>query len=327
MISYRRLFRGWPLLLLLGLAPQAKADCTYVTGNTTSVNFSITSPVSIPFDLPGSGQLLASDYEVPSNPPDVYCDVGTSYGVVNKVATGAVLGGSSYIYPTNVTGVGYQLVHANDTGNFMGPYPGNTDNQGGTSSFSVGTTLRLVQTGPIANGSYLAAGTRLADWRWGSLVPEYFVLSNKVTFTASACTWDPVPAVVLPTVSTQVFSGPDTTAGLTAFSITIHCPTGSTSDTLSVTLRATTANGYSNVIKIANVTGSATRVGVQLLDRNQVPVDFNTTPGKDTATVAVGPAPKGDGAIYFYAQYYAINSGAVTPGTVSATATFTLSYN
>ncbi|WP_325163800.1 fimbrial protein [Frateuria sp.] len=327
MLHYFRLPRSWPLLLLLlGLAPDAKADCAFWSGTSSAVNFMIASPITIPFNLPSTGTVLASDRETPVSPPNVYCDPGTRYGVVNKISSGPPFGGFNYIYPTGVAGVGYQLIHDNDTGNYMGPFDiYSTD--GGLSAFSVGTKLQLVQTGPIADGSFLPAGTRLADWQWGSIVPEYFVLSSRVDFVASACTWDAVPPVILPTVSTAAFAGRGTTAGETAFSITLHCPTGSVSNTLFVDLSAKMSNGFNNVIanNIKRRQGGAANVGIELLDANDQPVIFDGSRGTANASVSTGPAPSGDGTLSFFAHYYA--TGQVDSGTVEATATFTLSYN
>lgn len=322
MFRYLRLFSGPLLLLLFGLAPVAHADCVFASGNTTTVNFAVTSPVNIPFDLPATGTVLASDDATPSNPPDLTCTAGTTYGVVNRIDSGSPVGGTNYIYPTGLSGVGYQLVHDNNTGSFMGPYPTYTYG-GGTSTFSVGTTLKLVQTGPIANGSSLAAGTRLADWEWGGIVPEYFVLSNQVTFAASACTWNTAVAVTLPTLSTQDFTGAGTNAGQTAFSIPIQCPTGSTSSTLVINITATMTNGLNHVIKN---TGTATGVGVELLDQNSSTVVFSGTRRSQDASVSVGTAPTGAGTISLFARYYATNN-TVTAGDVQATATFNLTYN
>lgn len=316
------------LLLLLTLAPMAHAECVFTNGGPSPVNFSVSSPIALPFNLPATGTVLGSPVSAsPSNPPDLYCQPNTSYGVVNQIDPGPPTGGSNYIYPTGVAGIGYQLIHNNNTSVFMGPYPTYTT-AGGVSTYSVGSTLQLVQTGPIANGATLAAGTRLANWQWGTAVPEYFVLSNQVVFTASACTWDTVPEVVLPTVSSQSLPATNATAGDTAFSITIHCPTGSTSSTLVVNLTATMANGFNHVLK-NNVTvknGGAARVGVELLDPGYSPVVFNSTRGRGNASVRVGPAPTGDGTLAFFARYYATGN-VVTAGTVTATATFTLTYN
>lgn len=309
------------ITLLLALhSASAHADCsfdyTWWGGQYTSspVSFTLPGTVTIPFDLSTNAVISTPVSAAPSNPPQVTCSNGTNYGVQN-LFVGAPTGGSNYIYPTSVSGLGYQLIHANDTSSFMGPYP-NYSATAGDSTYSVGTTLQLVQTGPIANGSVLHAGT-FAHWQWGSIVPEYFVLTNSITFVASACNVSNTSLnVTLPTVSTSAFSGKNSTAGATPFTIDAICPGGSTA-TLAITFAASSGmpNGYNNVLKS---TGSATGLGVEMRDGNTNTVVFGNRS-------TVGVAPSGALSIPYTAQYHAI-SNRITAGSVAAAATFTLTY-
>jgi len=337
--------RGLPLfaLLLLLLPLCAQADCTFDksgggnngngngngNGNTqyytpAPVYYTLPSTISIPFDLPPQGSALGSPVTAsPTNPAQVTCTFGTSYGIVNLVGDTVPILGSRYIYkattvPTSVPGVGYQLIHTNDTTTYMGPY-GSYTTTGGSSTYSVPTTLQLVQIGTIASGSVLPAGT-LANWQWGSIAPEYFVLNNSVTFVASACRTQDV-TVTLPAVSTRAFSGLNSTAGTTSFPLQLECPSGSTGN-LSIQLDASSGTpvGYSNVLKN---TGTATGVGVDLLD--QAGIATNTTVAFGTKT-KIGPATSGTSSLTYFARYHAISAN-VTAGTVVATATFTLTYD
>lgn len=311
--------------LLLSLVPtNARADCSFDRsgGNwnnpsyytSSPVNFTLPSTIAIPFNLAANAVIGTPVSATPSNPPDVTCTHGTTYGVQNLVGD-APTGGSNYIYPTSVAGLGYQLIHANDTSSFMGPYPIYTA-KSGRSTYSVGTTLQLVQTGPIANGSVLPAGT-FAKWQWGSIVPEYFVLTDSVTFVASACNVSPTSLnVALPTVSANAFSGKDSTTGATPFTIAANCPSGSTA-TLTITFAASSGvpAGYNNVLKS---TGSATGLGVELRDGSGNTVVFDNP-------MDAGTTPSGALSIPYTARYHAV-SNTVTAGSVAATATFTLSY-
>lgn len=312
----------WLLLVLLATAPTgARADCTYdkIQGNryytSTPVNFTISSTITIPFTLTPGATLANSGQTTPTSPPSVTCTAGTSYGVQNLVG-GAPTGGTNYIYPTNVPGVGFQLIHADNTSAFMGPYP-NYSASAGSSTYSVNTALVLVQTGPIANGSSLAAGTILAAWQWGSITPETFVLANKVTFTSPACTASTNPiSVQLPSVSSSAFAGAGKTAGTTSFNIQLSCPTGATSK-LSITLAANngTVAGYPNILKN---TGTATGLGIQIQDGGGNPVTLGT------ATV-IGTAVSGPQSIPYLAAYYS-TAASVGQGSVATAATFTLTY-
>lgn len=310
------------LAAILALVPSgARAGCTFdKNGNTTytssPVNFTLASTITIPFTLSTGTVLASSAQTAPSNPPSVTCTAGTPYGVQNLVG-GAPTGGTNYIYPTGVAGVGYQLIHANNTSSFMSPYPNNSANAG-DSTYSVATSIQFVQTGPIANGSSIAAGTVLANWQWGTIVPEYFVLSNTVTFVTPACTVNTSPInVTMPTVSSSALSGAvGRTAGTTAFTIQLNCPTGATSN-LYITLAANsgTVAGYPNILKS---TGSATGLGIQLLDKGGNPITLGTAS-------LVGNAVSGAQSIPYFARYYA-TATSIGAGSVSASATFTLTY-
>ncbi len=307
------------LLLFACNSTPAHADCSFdkhqgVYYTPSPVNFTLPSTITIPFTLTTNAVIGSPVSATPSNPPKVTCTYGTPYGVQNLVG-GAPTGGSNYIYPTSVSGLGYQLIHANNPSSFMGPYPTYTTT-GGTSTYSVGSTLQLVQTGPIANGSVLPAGT-FANWQWGSIVPEYFVLTNSITFVASACNVSSTSLnVTLPTVATSAFSGKDSTAGPTPFNITMTCPSGSTA-TLAIMFTASSGvpAGYNNVLMN---TGSATGLGVELRDGSANTVVFGNT-------TVVGTTPSGALSIPYTARYHAI-SNTITAGSVAATATFTLSY-
>lgn len=301
-------------LLLAFHSTSAHADCSFDKRTPSPVNFTPPSTITIPFNLTTNTVIGTPVSAMPSNPPIITCTNGTPYGVQNLVG-GAPTGGSNYIYPTAISGLGYQLIHADSPSSFMGPYPTYTTT-GGTFKYRVGSTLQLVQTGPIANGSVLPAGT-FANWQWGSIVPEYFVLTNSITFVASACNVSSTSLnVTLPTVATSAFSGKDSTAGPTPFDITMTCPSGSTA-TLAIMFTASSGvpAGYNNVLMS---TGSATGLGVELRDGSANTVVF----GK---TTVVGTTPSGMLSIPYTAQYHAI-SNSVTPGGVAATATFTLSY-
>jgi type 1 fimbria pilin len=307
-------------LLLIFNSTSAHADCSFDYNywgggyyTSSPVYFSPSSTLTIPFNLSTNAVIGTPVSATPTNPPQVTCSNGDKYGVKNL--SGNPTGGSNYIYPTSVSGVGYQLIHANAASSFMSPYPMNSTSRG-SAVYSVGTTLQLVQTGPIANGSVLPAGT-LANWQWGSIVPEYFVLANSITFVASACNVSNTSlSVTLPTISTSAFSGKDSTAGATPFAINATCPSGSTA-TLEITFAASSGvpAGYNNVLKS---TGSATGLGVEIRDGNSNTVVFGSTS-------TVGATPSGALSIPYTARYHAI-SNTVTAGSVAAAATFTFTY-
>jgi len=308
---------GSLLILLLALMPAGvRANCTFKQGTSPSpVDFTMSSSITIPFNLAVGAVLGNPVLASPSYPATVHCSNNMPYGMQNLVGSNTTSGGTNYIYPTSVSGLGYQLIHADNPSSFMSPYPDNLSGPKFTAQFSVGTTLQLVQTGPIANGSILQAGT-LANWQWGSIDPEYFVLQNSITFVAPACVVNTTNiAVTLPTVTTAAFSGKDSTTGATPSSIQLTCPSGATSQ-LSIMFAAQngTPPGYNNVLKN---TGSATGLGVEMI--------YNSSSVIFGSAIFVGTTPAGGLSIPFTAQYHSV-SNTVTAGGVQAAATFTLSY-
>jgi type 1 fimbria pilin len=306
------------ILLLLGLTPRsARADCSFDRGySSTSVSFSPSSTILVPFDFIPNAVLYTSSASTPANPPKVSCSANTGYGVVNPA--GAPTGsGANIVYPTVVPGLGYILVHADAPTSSMVPYAqGSNGNADTDSSFSVATTMQLIQTGPIANGSVLPAG-QFASWQWGSIAPEVFTLSNSVTFVSPGCTVITSNIfVILPAVTPAALPSNNSVAGKTPFNIQLSCPNASASTKLYIQFDATSVNTttYKTVIKN---TGSATNVGVQLLN-GATAVTFGS------ATKIGNSIASGLLTLPYFAQYY--RTGAISSGGVNATATFTITY-
>jgi len=320
--ALRRVTALAPLLLwlFLLLPTGARANCTtdLFSPATASVVFSFPSQITIPFTLVVNGALGSPVTASPANPVSASCTNGTVYGVQNMFsAVAPTVVGGNYIYPTSIPGVGIELTHNSGSSAYsMAPYPGSTTS-GGDSTYSVSTTVQLVQTGPIANGSVLPSG-EFAYWQWGNIVPEYFTLNNAITFVAPACNVDTSSiTVALPTLATSDFPNKDTTAGTTPFAIQLTCPSGSTAN---ASIKFTASNGYPTgySTQLLKNTGTATGLGVELLDQNSTPVVFGSV-------TAVGTTPSGAWSLPYFARYHSI-SNAVGAGTVKAVATFTITY-
>jgi type 1 fimbria pilin len=308
------------ILGLLALAPLcARAECRYLAGGNTPVTFNLPTTISVPSDL-AIGQVIpggTSAQAAPADAPVVTCGRWTgnhwtesaetlTYGVIN--ARGGYLA-DNVTYDTGVAGIGYRITHPTK---YLTPYPLNTQSFS-RSTFSVTSGIELIKTGPIVSGSILGAG-KLADWRWGSLIPETFRLANAITFTTPSCKVLTNPInVALPPVLQSQFAGVGATSGRTAFSITLSCPTGTA--VRQITLHAATPAGYPGVIAPAG-SGYAAGIGVQILDRNINPVTFETQ-----SLVAPGATAS----IAYYAQYFQ-TAAATSAGPVKATVTFDLFY-
>lgn len=313
--------RGAALLLLLLAAfwPVASfATCT-LSGSTETVSMSLTSTITLDPQA-AVGTVLATSTTASPSPSDsqVTCSGTTAIGVINLV--GGQPGGGSTIYPTGVSGVGYRILHP-DSSYYLPPY-GSDSISAGTFNLSVGSALQLVKTGPIASGSVLSAGT-LGFWQYAArrgatLRVEDFVLANSVTFVAPSCAvTTPSISFSLPTISNTSLAAPGATAGTTAFTIGLNCSSASAGQAMAI--QFDTAKSFAGASGVITPTsGTATNVGVQLVDNSFTPVAF-------AAPAVVGTTPSGTYNLTYYARYYA-TAMPVGAGNLTATATFTISY-
>ncbi len=306
------------LLLALSLLPlSAFASCS-LSGSKETVNMTLPATITIDPTSPVGTVLATSSPGNPSpNTSQVTCNNTTNVGVINLAGGQPV--GSSTIFPTGVAGVGYQILHP-DTNYILPPW-GYDSIGSGTYTLSVGSAVQLVKTGPITAGSTLTSGT-LGYWQYqgsrNTLRTEDFVLSNNVKFVAPTCTVaTPNIAVTLPTVSTRSLTSTGAVSGATAFTIGLTCSAAASGQTMAIEIDASRAvpPGTTGVL---TSTGSAGNVGVQLIDSSFKAVSLGTP-------VTVGTTPTGAYNLTYYAQYYAL-ANSTTAGTVSATATFTISY-
>ncbi|MFC5741395.1 fimbrial protein [Dyella tabacisoli] len=304
----------WLILLVLMLAPAlASAACSFSVGTTAPVNFSPPTTITVAFNAPVGTVLYTSPQVAPSTTSQINCTGTSNYGVVNAV--GATPATSVTVFPTGIPGLSYSISH-NNSSTFLQPYPCCQIAAGGY-NLSVTSGLQLIKTGPIVSGSTLNAGA-LAYWQYdNNLKAEAFTLANSVTILDPACSVDTTAInVTLPTLSNTAFTGVGAVAGSTPFAISLTCSAGAT---LAITLdTAAPFAGSPGVIAPTTGAGRAKNIGVQLIDKNFTAVSFGTT-------TTVGATPSGTLTIPYYARYYQTASP-VTAGTVTATATFTMSY-
>lgn len=339
---------GWRvLLLLLALiaAPVGKSyaqtsGCMldYNSPNTQgTVSFSPPTTISVPFNTP-VGTVLWSSPIASANPPPIYdCYGSVPFGIAN--ALGVTPGAGVSNFPTGVAGLSYQIIRG---GSILYSWPNSTLNAGGycqwsnrwqywncnngsTYTFSVNTQLNLVKTGQIATGSTLPAST-LGYWQYqglngdGSISPVQiiaFTTTNSVTIVDPACavTTNPIN-VSLPTITSNNLASIGATAGTTAFSIKLNCPSGASGMTLSIQLDYNgSASGIQGVLLPTG--GTSGGVGVQILSQSGSAVTFGSP-------ATVGTTVSGSMNIPYSASYY--RTGTVKPGSLTASATFTVSY-
>ncbi len=192
----------------------------------------------------------------------------------------------------------------------------------------------MVKTGPVAAGS--VSSIQLLQIYNSDSVPNnandpqsypdpsntYATLTlNPVTLNMSTCSVSAGSSnlsVTLPTIVSNALPSVGAVAGETAFNIQYNCPSG-----WSLYMTMSTSNpGSADGVIMPSATCSAgtpaSNVGIQLLQSNQQPVQFNTAQ-------SLGNSPKGTLTLTYDAQYYATGSP-IGAGQVCGTATFTMSY-
>ena len=315
---WARLRIGFLLLAAVALTPSAAhAGCSFDRGNSQGT-YNVSVPTSIVNDptIPVGATLYTSASSGINQQVNFNCGntSNNGWGLINAV--GNTPGTSQNVFPTGVSGVGYRVLQKGD---YIYPYPYFDLGRNQSWYEADAVTLELVKTGTIADGSVLPSGL-LASFKAGQqnnyIIDAVIRLANALTFTAPACQVNTTAInVVLPTVTRGAFTGVDSTTGTTPFQIGLTCSSGAV---VRITLdTASPVNGKPGVIAPSG--GSTSGVGVQVLNASgTTPVTFGTP-------ATIGATPNGALAVNYYARYYQTGS-TVGAGTLSATATFTLSY-
>lgn len=298
-------------LTLSGAPLTARAAC-YLNNGTSWATVTFTPPaqIMVPDNAAVGTVLWTSPMTSQSAEADLYCDQYTNGGIVNY--QGAQVPGGSTIFPTIVPGVGVRLSRGS-LGSYLIASPSDYVTSG-TTQFNLNTALEFVVTGPVAIGQSINA-SQLVNWAFGSVNPVVtFVLGSNTTFVGPACTVATDPTVVqLPTVTVGAFGGNGSTTGTTPFAVQLSC---SYASPIQITLDSTNPVSVNNgVLSIATGTGMATGVGVQ--------ISRSGNPTKLRKAITVNATP-GSFSIPFAASYY--RTGTIKAGSVSATATYTLTY-
>lgn len=197
-------------------------------------------------------------------------------------------------------------------------------------------TAQLVKTGPVSPGTI--SNLKILQFfdtdnvppppnGWGALYYSgasvaYGTLTlNPVIVAMSTCNVTASSRninVILPTIATNALPSAGSVAGRTAFNIQYSCPVGWSLYMTMSTTRPGTATGV--ILSAATCTSgtSAANIGIQVLQNNLQPVQFNVAQ-------PLGSSPNGVLTLNYYAQYYATGSP-TGPGPVCGTGTFTMSY-
>lgn len=193
-----------------------------------------------------------------------------------------------------------------------------------TGSVSETFTAQLIVTGPVTTGTLSAINLMQFNWYIYGISPSqgYFasLILNSTVVRPPACTVvNNNLTVTLPTVYTSTFSTTGSVTGQTPFNLQLNCSAGTN---VSITLTPGTP-AYTNAQGVLTNTsgpGYAGNMGVQLFQDSSCTsaIVFNSA-------IPEGTTPNGSMSLPFCASYYQTGTP-VTAGRVTATATYTLTY-
>jgi type 1 fimbria pilin len=346
----QRLFRllcGSLLLIAVAVMPRAAwADCWLTGGGAPTVNFNAgTINLTIAAQPSTTTPIWQSQVITPPGNTSISCNNNTNSGIAQSTA-GPPTGGDNTLFPTNIPGISYRLLHIADAAQYTMPsYPNYTLTARTDSPLSGTTQMFLYYTGPYLPPNGGTMNGPLAQWnadvcsdpdlsRRGNYrgcngavtaqAIEYFNISATITVYVPTCNVDPSSVnkvVTLPNVTTAQLAASQT-PGSTSFSLKlVSCPVGQ-----KIFINLDTANpqtGVTGVIAPTTGGGYATNVGVQILKADgTTPITFTSDPNQ---AIYAGAASASNYAINLYARYYR-TSTPVSPGNVRGIATYTLNY-
>ncbi|REE23258.1 type 1 fimbria pilin [Paraburkholderia sp. BL27I4N3] len=243
--------------------------------------------------------------------------------IVACPASGTAVPGMTGVYPTNVAGVGMRMRDANGKP-MVGTGSCSTDSQIGTTgadgSFNVSGTFELVKTGPVTGGSITGASYNSGILRTGTTLNNdaaTLSVANNTPVRGVTCSVTSASAnqtIPLATTSPAAFPTGGSVDAKTPFSLGLNCQSG-----VKVAVTFSSTSGSSGVASVLANAGSATGIGVQLLDASQSPLALD-------AALSLTSSTTGNMSFQFFSQYYRLGGAPVVAGTVRATAIFTMSY-
>lgn len=315
------------LALLLG-AQAARAAC-YVTPGyiEKTVNMAM-GRVVIPNDAAVGTMFKSQLFPLPltgtTNKPWTCSGGGNVKGVMLQ---GSPVAGYDHVYTTNVPGVGIRLSRYFDQ-TAVNYYPHDRSTTTDFGDFNAASRFQVelfkiatvTGNGPLAQGTY----TQYYSVADNKSVLTTNLLGEGITIITPSCSVDLGSrniTVDFGKVPQNNFKGKGTTTGDRKFDIRLNCKAGQNAQN-TVYLRMDATPDPSNVQGVLKITqggtGTATGVGIQVVDNQSQPVKFG-----DEALV--GPSKDGDYVLPYTARYYQ-TADKVTPGRADGTATFTLDY-
>jgi type 1 fimbria pilin len=308
----------WMTLLVLR-AGGARAECPTTAGLPFYVNFSsVGASNSLPVGatIPGTVRAFTIIGKCSSsalyNQPVVMCPKSASQ---SATVTGA--------YITNVAGIG--IITRDSTGKpLIGagtcPATAKLGTTGPDGSFNVSGTFELVKIGTITGGTMSGFGFDTYIMNSGYTLNngnDLVWLNTGTVIKAVTCDVTAATAnqtITLPTVSSSAFPAIGSVAGRQAFSLGLTCQAG-----VQISVMFTSTSGSTGVASVLGNSGTAAGIGVQLLDSTFAPITLDSP-------LLLTSNSTGNSSFNFGTQYYRVSTSPVNPGSVRATAIFTMIY-
>ena len=315
------------LALSLCGTQMASAACKRTAGAVAKYVDMNMGTVIIPNDLAVGATIAVKSFAIPTQgASDILVECKNGGGTaIGLMLQGSSLGNS--IYSTAVPGVGIRLSRV-----IQGQvtfYPHRLALKNSTHyAFEAGSQFKveLIKTAAVTGNGPLAAGTYTRYYVDGDnfTILTTTLSGNGITIVTPSCTVDTGSrniSVQFGQVPHNAFTGKGSTAGNRGFNIQLNCSAGQNAQN-TVYLRMDATRDPSNepgVLKLTSAnSGTATGVGIQILNGQSAPVTF----GEDAL---VGPSKDGAYVLPYTARYYQTGS-TVTAGKANGTATFTLDY-
>jgi type 1 fimbria pilin len=298
----------------------AHAECPTTSGLPVGISYGsvgVSNSLAVGATIPGTYRKFTIVGKCSSsalyNQPVVMCPKSANQ---SSVVTGA--------YITNVAGIG--IITRDSTGKpLIGagatcPATTTLGNTGADGSFNVSGSFELVKIGTIGGGTMSSFGfdTYIMNSAYTLNNGNDLVMLNAGTIV-KAVTCDVTAAtanqtITLPTVSASAFPAVGSVAGRAPFSIGLTCQAG-----VKVSVQFSATSDSTGVTSVLANTGTATGIGVQLLDSTFAPIVLDSPFLLTTSTT-------GNSSFTFGTQYYRLSASTVNPGSVRSTAIFTMIY-
>ncbi len=318
-----------PALALLFGAQGAWAECKVTPGYIEKTVNMAMGRVVIPNDAAVGTIFKKQLFPLPltgtTNKPWTCTGGGSVKGVMLQ---GTAVPGYDHVYTTAVPGVGIRLSrYFSDTEVSYYPHDRSTTTDFGDFNAASRFQVELFKIATVTGNGPLAQGTYTQYYAVGSdnrSVLTTYLLGEGITIITPSCTVDTGSrniSVQFGKVPQSNFKGRGTTTGDRNFNIKLNCKAGQNAqNTVYLRMDATKdPAGDDGVIRITQGgAGTATGVGIQVIDGQKVPVRY----GEEAL---VGPSKDGDYVLPYTARYFQTGN-AVTPGRADGTATFTLEY-